>query len=47
MNKIKPVKQFESIENVNYMYLKEHHIKRYNSWFKARRDRGFKPDLAA
>ena len=47
LNKIKPFKQVESIENVNYMYLNENYNKRHNSWFKGSRDRGFKSDFAA
>ena len=38
VSKIKPFKQVKSIENVNYMYLKEHHIIRHTSWFKGSRD---------
>ena len=47
VNKIKPFKQFESIQNVSYMYLTEHQIKLNNSWFKGSRDRSFKSDITA
>ena len=47
LNKIKPFKQVESIENVNFIYLKEYHITRHTSWFKGSRDRVFKSDFAA
>ena len=47
INGLKPIKQIEDFENVNYLHPNFHGMKHKIRWFKGSRDRGFKSDLAA
>ena len=47
INGLKPIKQSENFDNVNYIYPNFHGIKHQVRWFKGSRDRGLKSNMAA
>tara|TARA_Y100001968_G_C19140112_1_gene611010 strand:+ start:274 stop:459 length:186 start_codon:yes stop_codon:yes gene_type:complete len=47
VDEVKPFKQSENIENLNYLYPNGHRITHQMRWLKISKDSGFKSDVPA